>query len=186
MWPNKKNFSNFNLKKKQIIKRKYYLYKTYSRNSISNQTKNYPISELIKFKNSIKSNDNLFLKNFTYFKNRYCSYNNHEYFINTYKFNKSESFFILKKNKDRSGLNHVILDHFGSKKISSKHLKYLIEDQNKLIFLSKKKIFKSNHELIDFINLKIGFLKKINIKKKNNFFVSKEIFLGDTDIFITI
>lgn len=186
MWPNKKNFSNFNIKKKQIIEKKYYLYKTYSKNGTSNKTKNYPISELIKFKNLIKSNDNLFLKNFSYFKKRYCSYNDHEYFINEYKFNKSESFFILKRNINKSGLDYVVLDHFGSKKISSKHLEYLIEDQNKLIFLSKKKIFKSNHELINSINLKIGFLKKINIKEKNNFLVNKEIFLGDTDIFITI
>ena len=116
----------------------------------------------------------------------YLIYNKHEYLINRYKSRTFTSFFILKKNKDSTGSNYVILDHFGSSEISSKHLSYLIKEKNKLIFLSKKKIYKSNHKLINYINLKIGFLKKINIKEKSKFLINKEIFLGDTDSFITI
>ena len=186
MWPNKNNFANFNLGKSKIIKKKYYLYKTSSHNILSKKTESFPISELVKLKNFIKSNNNLFVKNFPYFYRRYLIYNKHEYLINRYKSRTFTSFFILKKNKDSTGSNYVILDHFGSSEISSKHLSYLIKEKNKLIFLSKKKIYKSNHKLINYINLKIGFLKKINIKEKSKFLINKEIFLGDTDSFITI
>ena len=185
MWPNKNNFSNFNIEKNNIILKKYYLYKTYSKDNFPKKTKNYPISELIKFKNFIKSNNCFFVKNFSYFKKRYLSYRSHEYFINKYKFKTFTSFFILKRNKNGSALDYVILDHFGSKRINSKHLATLIKDQNKLIFLSKKRIYKPNYNLLDLINLKIGFLKKINVKEKKNYLINKEIFLGDTDIFIT-
>ena len=94
------------------------------------------------------------------------------------------SFFILKYNRDNTGLNYVILDHFGSEKIKSKHLSNLIEEQKGLIFLSKKKINKANIKLIDHLYFKIGFIKKFNLKQKNSL-LKKEIYLGDTDIFIT-
>jgi hypothetical protein len=114
------------------------------------------------------------------------SYQKHEYLINKFNFKKLSSFFILKRNKDNSGLNYVILDHFGSEKIKSKHLSFLTNDQDKLIFLSKNKINKSSFKLLNYIHLKIGFIKRFSIKQKKNFFFKKEIFLGDTDIFITI
>ena len=186
MWPNKKNFSNFNIEKKNIIKKKYYIYKTKPKNTSYKITENSSISELMRYKNYIKSNNNLFIKNTSYLKKRYLSYNRNEYFINKYKFKNFTSFFILKKNKDISGLNYVLLDHFGSTRINLKHLSHLINDQNKLIFLSKKKIYKPNHKLVDFINLKIGFIKKVNFRQKKNFLNKKEIYLGDTDTFITI
>ncbi len=186
MWPNKKNFSNFDIEKKNIIIKKYYIYKTKLKNTSLKRTENFPISNLIKYKNFIKSNNNLFIKNFSYLKKRYLDYNRQDYFINKYKFKTFTSFFILKKNKDLSGLNYVILDHFGSTRINLKHLSYLIKEQKKLIFLSKKRILKPNYEIINLINLKIGFFKKLNLREKKNFFNKKEIYLGDTDIFITI
>tara|TARA_A100001015_G_scaffold288467_1_gene359348 strand:- start:238 stop:531 length:294 start_codon:yes stop_codon:yes gene_type:complete len=96
------------------------------------------------------------------------------------------SFFILKLNKDKFGLKHVILDHFGSKKLKFKHLSYLINEQKKIIFLSNKKIYKNKFRLINCINLKIGFIKKNNLKYKSRILSNKEIFLGDTDIFMTL
>ena len=185
MWPNKNNFANFGIDKKNIIKNKYYLYKTSSTKTLLKMTKNYRIDELIKFKDFIKNSNSFFLKNFAYFKSRYLFYQKHEYLINKFKLKKLSSFFIVKRNKDKSGLNYVILDHFGSKKIHSKHLSYLIKDQNKLVFLSKTKMNKSGYELINYINFKIGFIKKFNIKEKKTILFNKEIFLGDTDIYIT-
>ena len=186
MWPNKNNLASFGLDKKNIINKKYYLYKTTTSATLSGNTNNYHIGELIKFKVFIENNSSFFFKNFNYFKNRYLSYHKHEYSINKFEFKEFKSFFILKRNKDKSGLSFVILDHFGSKKIYTKHLSYLILNQNKLIFLSKKKINKSNYKLINYINFKIGFIKKFNVKEKKNVLLNKEIFLGDTDIFITI
>ena len=174
------------MKKKILLKKKYYIYKTNAKNTSYKITENSSISELMRYKNYIKSNNNLFIKNASYLKKRYLSYNRNEYFINKYKFKNFTSFFILKKNKDISGLNYVILDHFGSTRINLKHLSHLINDQNKLIFLSKKKIYKPNHKLVDFINFKIGFIKKVNFRQKKNFLNKKEIYLGDTDTFITI
>lgn len=185
MWPNKNNYSNFGFNKKNIIKKKFYLYRTVSLDSLSKKIKYYHIEELIKFKNYIKNNNNFFLKNFSYFKKRYLAYKKSDYFINKFQFKKFTSFFIIKFNKDKSGSNCIILDHFGSKNIFSKHLSYLMS-QNKLIFLSKKKIYKPNYELVNFINLKIGFIKKFNVKQKKTILNNKEIFLGDTDTFITI
>ena len=78
------------------------------------------------------------------------------------------------------------MDHFGSKRIKSRHLTYLINEQNKLIFLSNKKIYKNNFRLLNYLTLKIGFIKKYNLKYKNRILSNKEIFLGDTDIFMTI
>ena len=80
----------------------------------------------------------------------------------------------------------MILDHFGSDKIKFKHLSSLILDHNKLIFLSKKKINKPNLKLLNFLNFKIGFIRKYSSIQKNIIFDNKEISLGDTDIFMTI
>ena len=186
MWPNKKNFSNFGIDKKKIIKKRYYLYKANSTPTLLKRTQNYHIDELTKFKKFIKNKNSIFFKNFIYFKNRYLSYQKHEYLINKFKFKNFSSFFILKYNKDNSGLNYVILDHFGSEKIKSQHLSSLISDKGKLIYLSKRKINKSNFKLLNYLYFKIGFLKKLNLKYKKTILSDKEIFLGDTDIFITI
>jgi len=185
MWPNQNNFASFGIDKKKIIEKKYYLYKTTSTSTLTKKTKNYHIDELIKFKNFIENNNSFFFKNFDYFKDRYLFYQKHEYLINRFKFKNFTSFFILKRNKDKTGLKYVILDHFGSKKISSKHFSCLIRDQKELIFLSSKKINKSNYELINYVNFKIGIIKKLHIKEKKIILIKKEIFLGDSDIFIT-
>ena len=185
MWPNKNNFANFGLESKKILNKIYYLYKTTSNLALFKKTRKYQIEELVKFKDLIKSRNGLFFKNFIYFKNRYLSYRKHEYFFNKFEFGKLSSFFLLKCNKDDSGLNYVILDHFGCEKIKSKHLSHLIKEYNKLIFISKKKINKSKFRLLNDLYFKIGFFKKFNLKQKKKLF-SKEIYLGDTDIFITI
>ncbi len=186
MWPNKNNFSNFGISTKNIIKNKFYIYKTKKSLILSDKTKSYSISSLIRYRNYIEENSSPFKKNFVYFKKRYLSYRKNEYFLNKFVFKHLTSVFILKKNKDKSGLNNVVLDHFGSKKIYSQHLLYLIANQKKLIFLSKKLINNSNYELINTLYLKIGFIKKSYIKQKKNFLKNKEIFLGDSDIFMTI
>lgn len=185
MWPNKKNFANFGIENKKIIKKKFFLYKTLNSKVLKKKTKNYKIDELQKYENLIKNTNSLFLKNFKYFNNRYMSYQKHEYFINKYESKKFKSFFILKRNNEKYGSNYVVLDHFGSKKIKLKHHSYLIRELNKLVFLSKKKIINPNFKFVDYLYFKIGFIKKFNLKKKK-FFNSKEIFLGDTDIFINI
>ena len=164
---------------------KYYLYKT-SSNTLSKKIKNHPINELNKFKKYIETNNNFFFKNFDYFKKRYLTYKTEEYLINRFEFKKLLSFFILRRSRDKSGTNYVILDHFGSKKIKPKHVNHLILNQNKLIFLSKKKIDILGHELLDLINFKIGYIKEVNLKEKKKFLNNKEIFLGDTDIFINL
>ena len=184
MWPNKNNFANFGINERKIILKKYYLYKVISRTTSSKKTNNFHINELIKFKKFIEDNKSFFVKNYIYLKKRYLSYKKHEYFINKFVFKKFTSFFILKCNKDKSGFNYVILDHFGAEKIKFKHLCNLIKEQNKLIFLSKKKINKNNLELINYIYFKIGIINKFNLKKKKNL-INREIYLGDTDIFIT-
>jgi len=185
MWPNKNNFANFSLSTKEIVKKKFYLYQTTSRKTFLKKTKNYSIVQLLKFKKYIQCKDSFFFKNFLYFKNRYLSYNRGEYLINKYESKKNISFFIIKINKDNSGLSYVILDHFGSEKIRRKHLLILIREQNNLIFLLKRKITKSNHKLLSDLNFNIGFIKKSRLKKKKKILNKKEIFLGDTDIFIT-
>lgn len=184
MWPNKNNFASFGIDKKKIFTKKLYLYKVFTKKASFKKTKNFNINELINFKKYIENNNSFYLKNFTYFKYRYLSYQKHEYFINKFVFKKIVSFFILKYNRDNTGLNYVILDHFGSEKIKSKHLSNLIEEQKGLIFLSKKKINKANIKLIDHLYFKIGFIKKFNLKQKNSL-LKKEIYLGDTDIFTT-
>ena len=188
MWPNKNNHANFGISNKNIIKRKYFLYETNlkTKSKISKITESNNIEQLIKYKNSIKNKNNFFYKNFIYLNNRYLSYRKNDYLINKFKFKNLTSFFILKRNNDKLGLKHVILDHFGSKRIKSRHLTYLINEQNKLIFLSNKKIYKNNFRLLNYLTLKIGFIKKYNLKYKNRILSNKEIFLGDTDIFMTI
>ena len=185
MWPNKNNFSNFGLAKKKTIKTKYYLYKSSSSTSSFKQTKNIHIDELVNLKNLVKSKKSFFLKNFIYFKKRYLSYNKHEYFINKFEYQNLKSFFILKYNKDSSGINYVILDHFGSGKIRSKHFSCLVNEKKKLIFLSKRKLFKENYKLLNYFYFGIAFLKTFKLKQKKKFMQNKEIYLGDTDIFIT-
>ena len=98
---------------------------------------------------------------------------------------KKISFFIIKCNKDNSGLNYVILDHFGSKKIYSKHLSNLLNEQKKIVFISRKKINSNSYKFLNYINFKIGLIKKIDISRKKAILLNKEIFLGDTDIFFT-
>ena len=188
MWPNKNNFANFGIDKEKIIKKKFYLYKTSltSTSTLLKKTENCHIDELIKFKGFIENNKSFFYKNFNYLKSRYLSYKKNDYLINKFEFKKLTSFFILKRYKDKLGLNYVILDHFGSEKLKSRHLSYLSSNQNKLIFLSKKKINKSKVKLLDYIYFKIGFIKKFSPKHKKIILTNKEIFLGDTDIFLTI
>ncbi len=185
-WPNKNNFSNFGVKEKDIIKKKYYLYKTTKTASFQKNIKSHNINELNKLKYFIKNNNSFFLKNFDYYKKRYLSYQKQDYIINKFIFNNLTSFFILKCNKDSFDKNYVVLDHFGCQKIKSKHLSYLIKEQNNLIFLSKNKINKSNLKLLNFLNFKILFVNKLRFKQKKIIMRNKEIFLGDTDIFIKI
>lgn len=186
MWPNKNNFANFTLENKKIIKKKYYLYETFSTENKLKNTKNYHIKELIKFKKFIQNRKSFFLKNFIYLKNRYLSYQRNDYFINKFIYKNFTSFFILKHNKNKLDTNYIILDHFGCEKIKSRHLSRLIDDKNKLVFLSKKKIVKSNFRLLNYLYFKIGFINNFKPSYKKNIFLKKEIFLGDSDIFITI
>ena len=185
MWPNKNNFSNFGIKQNKIFTKKYYLYKNFSKKNCLYETKNSSIEELSKLKEFLNFKKNFFFKNFNYLKKRYLKYKKKEYFINRLELNNQVSFFIIKKNKDNSGLNYIILEHFGSEKLKSKHLEYLIKSQKNLIFLSDKKINKPDTKLINKLNFKIGILKGVELKRFKNFFIKKEIFLGDTDIFIS-
>jgi hypothetical protein len=184
-WPNQNNFASFGIDSDKIFKKKYYLYKTTARKSKLIQTSNCSINQLSKFKIFIQSSDNFFQKDFDYFKSRYLSYKKHEYLINKFELKKLKSFFILKRNNDKSGLNYVILDHFGSKHIKSKHFFQLIHDQQKVIFWSSRKIYKLNYKLIGNINPCINFTKK-NYSKKNKELLNKDFMIGDTDSFITI
>ena len=185
MWPNKNNFANFGINKDKIIKKKFYLYKTFSKPNLSKVRKIYKIDSLIINKYLNKSKDSFFFKDLNYFKNRYISYQKHEYFIDKFEFKKNKSFYILKFNKNNHDPNYVIVDHFGCKKIKSKHLSILIKNQKKMIFLSQKKISKPNVELLNNLYLQIGFIKGYSLREKKSF-LKKEFFLGDTDIFMTI
>lgn len=186
MWPNKNNYANFGIPKDRIIKKKYYLYETSNHKLKNKETSDINISNLIRFKNYIYNNNSFFLKNFDYFKNRYLLYKYNEYVINKFELNNFKSFFILKKNKNKSKLRYVILDHFGSKQIKSKHFSQLIKERRKVTMWSTRKIHKTNYKLLNQINLNIGFLKKINFKKKNEILLNKEFMPGDTDSFINI
>ena len=90
---------------------------------------------------------------------------------------------MFKYQKDKFGLNYVVLDHFGSKHLQSKHLSYLIKEK-KIIFWTKRKINKKNYSLISHINLNIGITKS-DKRKKNTMLFKKKFMLGDTDSFIT-
>ena len=70
--------------------------------------------------------------------------------------------------------------------MKSKHLNYLIKNQERLIFLSKKKINRQNINLVNYLEFKIAALRNFQINKLKNIFLKKEIFLGDTDIFMTL
>jgi len=188
MWPNKNNFSNFSIDEKNILKKKYFLYNVSSKSKLvlKKKTENFNIDKLIKFKDFIKNNSSFFYKNLNYFKYRYLKYKKNNYLINRFKSKTFSSFLILKRNIDKFGSNYVILDHFGDEKLKSKHITNLINDQKRLTFLSKKKINKNNFNLLNIIYFKIGFIKNLKLKQKKNFLINKEIYLGDTDIFIKI
>ena len=191
MWPNKNNFSNFGIEKKNIISNKFILYQASKKkiklqNTILAETENLEIDELIKLKPLMKSKTNLFLKNYSYFKNRYLTYKKDEYFINKYKLKNSKSFFIIKRNINGKKNNFVIMDHFGSYHLQSNHLKYLIKNYNNLIFLSKNRYNKSNLKIINYLECKIGLVKNDKFNSKKNLINKKEISLGDTDIFISL
>ena len=186
MWPNKKNFSKFDLTNNTIIKKKFYLYKTNNFKKKLKQTTNLKINEINKFKYLMKGKDDFLLKNYEYFKKRYLSYRKNDYLINKFELNSNISFFILKKNNEKHVINYVVIDHFGSKLIKSQHLKKIINEERNVIFLSKSKINKKNYYFIDHLNLNIGFLNKTDFQKKKIMFNNKKFMLGDTDSFITI
>ena len=186
MWPNINNHSNFGISNKNIFRNKYYLYKTNVRQKKIKNTLNYKIKNLNKFKNLIQKENNFFLKNFNYFKKRYLSYKHNDYLINKFEYKKLKSFFILKKNKNIGINNYVVLDHFGSINLESAHLSQLINDERKIIFWSKKKIYKKNYDLVSHINVNIGFTRKINNKKINKTLVNVKFMPGDTDSFMSI
>ncbi len=186
MWPNKKNFSKFDLANNAIIKKKFYLYKTNNSKKKLKQTTSLKIDNINKFKYLIKGKDDFILKNYEYFKQRYLSYRRNDYLINKFELNSNISFFILKKNNEKHVINYVVIDHFGSKLIKSQHLKKIINEERNIIFLSKSKINKKNHYFIDHLNLHIGFLNKTDFQKKKIIFKNKKFMLGDTDSFITI
>ena len=142
--------------------------------------------DLVKYKHLIENKNNFFYKNFNYFKTRYFLYRKNDYLINKFEFKNFKSFFILKYERDKLDQSFVILDHFGSRKLKSKHMTNLINERKKIIFLSDKKIYKNKFKILNNLNFKIGCIEKYNLKLKNKVFLEKEIFLGDTDIFITI
>lgn len=185
MWPNKNNFANFGLNSDKIIKKKYYLYKTNLKSNALNVKNLNNIHELNNHKHLINQKQSFFYKDFNYFKNRYFSYRKSDYCINKFIFKNFESIFILKFHKESSQKYLVVLDHFGSEKIINKHLSNIIKSQKNIIFLSTKKIISSNLKLLNNMCLKVGFIKEYSKTKKKNF-LKKQIFLGDTDIFITI
>ncbi len=186
MWPNKNNFSSFGIKKNLILKKKFYLYKSYNSNIVSNNTISYNIDKLKKFRLFIKNKENFFFKDFTYFKKRYLIYKQNEYFINYFELKNQKSFYILKKKKYKFGVNLVALEHFGSIKIKHIHLQNLIKEKKGLVFWSNIKLNKPNLNLINQINLNIGLIKKIKKDKKNTLINNKVFMAGDTDSFITI
>jgi len=185
MWPNNKNFSNFGISESQIIKKFFYLYLSKKQKNFLDKTINHNIIILRNLKNKIRSNNSFLLKNFKYFKNRYLDYKKNDYYINEFKKDGISSFFIIKK-KNRKRSYNVILDHFGSNNIKSKHLKYLTDHQGNMVFWSRYKLKKNNYELLNKINLHIGFISKIKINKNYNFFSNKEFMIGDTDSFIDL
>jgi len=185
MWPNKNNYGSFGIKKNLIKHRKYYLYKIINKKKIYSKTENFNIESLGNFKNLIVQNNDFFFKDYDYFKKRYISYKKDDYYLNFFKFKNMISVYLIKKNKKKLGYDNVILDHFGSLKIKSKHFNQLKNEKTNLIFLSKRKINKLNYKFINHINIKIGLIKKINSLKVNNL-IKKEFAMGDTDSFLSI
>jgi len=186
MWPNKNNFSYFGIDKKKIIKKKYFIYKTLVSKSKFISTKNFHIKKLPLFKNFLKTDKSFFLKDYNYFKNRYLSYKKNDYFINKFEYRNSKSFFIIKRNRIKSGFDYVLLDHFGCSKIYLNHFSNLLSEQKKLIFLSNKKLNNKVFKFINDLNFNLVSINEKNKFKKKLILLNKEIFLGDTDIFITI
>jgi hypothetical protein len=186
MWPNKNNFSNFGLENKKIVKKQYFLYEYCSFKRSKKITVNYPINKIATFKSYIENKKSFFLKNYIYFKMRYLSFKQKEYIINKFETKELKSFFILKYNMYKPKGNFVILDHFGSELIKSKHFSTLINENNKTIFLSDKKIKQKNYKFINYLYLKIAIIRDFNLRQKKNILKNKEIHLGDTDIFITL
>lgn len=186
MWPNNNNLASFGISNSQIVKRKLYLYKTLTvKKKIITQTKDQKIEDLKNYRSIINSNNNFFYKDIRYYIQKYLSYKKNEYFLNKFQSKNLTSLYVIKKNKEDSKLNYVILDHFGSTKIKSLHLKNLINEKRKLIFCSKSRINKLNYKLLNHINLNIGFTKKYDFIKRKNF-AKKDFMLGDTDSFLTI
>ncbi|WP_435116905.1 GNAT family N-acetyltransferase [Candidatus Pelagibacter bacterium nBUS_49] len=183
MWPNKKNFSNFGIKKEYVLIKKYYLCKLSSNNPSSKKNINHPIQKITELETFFEQGNYFFFKDYSYFKKRYLLYKPNEYFINEYKLKNLRSFFILKKNIDKTGFSFVIIDHFGSTKVISSHFNSLSKNlkYDNLIYLSKNK-----QNNFDYITFKIGILRKDVLTKLKSNFLTKEIFLGDTDIFISI
>ena len=186
MWPNKNNFANFGIFKKNIISRNLYLYKVITKNIKKKKTSYHRISKIKKFKNYIINNNNFFFKDFTYVKKRYFQYNRNDYLLNKFEYKNNTSIFILKKDRVSSNLNFTILDHFGSNKIKNMHFANLTNENEMITFCNKYKLKHKNYKLIDHINLKIGFLKNNNTKKIKNKILKKEFMLGDTDSFISL
>ncbi len=186
MWPNKNNFSNFGIKKSKILKKKYHLYKIQNFKKKRKITSNYNLNQLNKLKFFFKNTESFFYKDLNYFKKRYLYYKKNEYLINVFELKNLKSFFILKKNIDKKGLNYVILEHFGSKQISKEHFKNLVNENKETIFWTSNKIYKPNYILIDSINLNIGLIKNFSFKEKKLILSKKNFMIGDTDSFITI
>ena len=136
MWPNDKNFSDFGIDKKKIIKNRLYLYKSDLNFLSSIKTKDYNITKLKKFKSYIISSDSLFIKNYLYYKQRYLNYRKFDYILNMFESRKLKSFYIIKKQKYKTGEDNIILDHFGSQKLRSKHFSHLISEKKKYDFFN--------------------------------------------------
>ncbi len=183
MWPNKKNFSNFGFKRKKILRKQFYIYKTSNNRYSKKKTINYNINQLVKYKSFANNNNSFIYKNFSYLENRYLKYKSYEYLINKFELKGLKSFYILKKNLDAHDLDFLILDHFGSSYIKLKHLLQLIKENRHISFWSTKKSQKFNSKLINYINLNIGIFN--NTSKKLKLF-NKEFMPGDTDSFITL
>jgi hypothetical protein len=186
MWPNKNNFASFGLGPDEIKKKILYLYKIKAVRKKEIKTRDYNIDQLSMYKNFFKNNKSFIFKDLNYFNHRYVSFRHEDYLINKFDLRKLSSFFILKKNKNKGGINYVILDHFGSKIIKSNHLSQLVGEKKNIIFGSKKKIYNLNYKLINHINLIIGLTKKNNLTNKKQDIFYREFMLGDTDSFITI
>ena len=186
MWPNKNNFANFGIFKKNITYRNLYLYEAVTKNIKKKETTYHKISKIKNFKNYIINNKNFFFKDFTYVKNRYFQYKRNDYLLNKFEHKNHLSLFILKKNKISSILNYTILDHFGSNKVKNRHFAKLTNENEMITFCNKYKLKRKNYKLIDHINLKIGFLKNNNTKKIKYKILKKEFMLSDTDSFISL